>query len=80
MLLVNLAHVPGTARVLYRGISKVCVEGTIVFALGLYGGLEFPDGEMMIDHVEDLIEFQKIFMNVVSDIREENMFTYPVTS
>ncbi len=44
----------------------------------LFGGVEFPDGEMMIDHVEDLIEFQKIFMNVVSDIREENMFTYPV--
>ena len=44
----------------------------------LFGGVEFPDGEMMIDHIEDLIEFQKIFMNVVSDIREENMFTYPV--
>ena len=44
----------------------------------LFGGVEFPDGEMMIDHVEDLIDFQKIFMGVVSDIREENMFTYPV--
>ena len=44
----------------------------------LFGGVEFPDGEMMIDHVEDLIEFQKIFMDAVSDIREENMFTYPV--
>ena len=44
----------------------------------LFGGVEFPDGEMMIDHIEDLIEFQKIFMDVVSDIREENMFTYPV--
>lgn len=44
----------------------------------LFGGVEFPDGKMMIDHIEDLIEFQKIFMDVVSDIREENMFTYPV--
>ena len=44
----------------------------------LFGGVEFPDGEMMIDHIEDLIEFQKIFMDVVSGIREENMFTYPV--
>ena len=44
----------------------------------LFGGVEFPGGEMMIDHIEDLIEFQKIFMDVVSDIREENMFTYPV--
>src|SRR5574344_1803416 len=44
----------------------------------LFGGMEFPDGTFAIDHIEDLIECQKIFMEVVSDIREENMFTYPV--
>ena len=44
----------------------------------LFGGMEFPDGTYAIDHIEDLIEFQKVFMEVVSDIREENMFTYPV--
>lgn len=44
----------------------------------LFGGIEFPDGTFGIDHIEDLIDFQKKFMEVVSDIREENMFTYPV--
>lgn len=44
----------------------------------LFGGMEFPDGTYAIDHIEDLINFQKVFMEVVSDIREENMFTYPV--
>ena len=44
----------------------------------LFGGMEFPDGTFAIDHIEDLIEFQKVFMEVVSEIREENMFTYPV--
>ena len=44
----------------------------------LFGGMEFPDGSYAIDHIEDLIDFQKVFMEVVSDIREENMFTYPV--
>ena len=44
----------------------------------LFGGMEFPDGTYAIDHIEDLIEFQKVFMEVVSEIREENMFTYPV--
>ena len=44
----------------------------------LFGGMEFPDGTYAIDHIEDLIEFQKVFMEVVSKIREENMFTYPV--
>lgn len=46
----------------------------------LFGGMEFPDGTYAIDHIEDLIEFQKVFMEVVSEIREENMFTYPVIS
>ena len=44
----------------------------------LFGGLEFPDGTLAIDHVEDLIECQQIFMDVVSETREVNMFTYPV--
>lgn len=44
----------------------------------LFGGVEFPDGTLAIDHIEDLLECQKTFMEVVSEIREQNMFTYPV--
>lgn len=44
----------------------------------LFGGMEFPDGTFAIDHIDDLIIFQKAFMEVVSEIREVNMFTYPV--
>ncbi len=44
----------------------------------LFGGVEFPDGTLAIDHIEDLIDCQKVFMEVVSEIREVNMFTYPV--
>ena len=44
----------------------------------LFGGTVFPDGEMAIDHIEDLIEAQKTFMEVVSETREIQMFTYPV--
>lgn len=46
----------------------------------LFGGVEFPDGTFAIDHIEELIECQKVFMEVVSEIRETNMFTYPVLS
>ena len=46
----------------------------------LFGGLEFPDGTFAIDYVDEFIEHQKIFMEVVSDIRKENMFTFPVLS
>ena len=41
----------------------------------LFGGVIFPDGTMVIDCI---IEHQKAFMDVVSEIRSENMFTFPV--
>ena len=44
----------------------------------LFGGLEFPDGSFAIDYVDEFIEHQKIFMEVVSKVRQENMFTFPV--
>ena len=44
----------------------------------LFGGLEFPDGTFAIDYVDEFIEHQKVFMEVVSQIRQENMFTFPV--
>ena len=44
----------------------------------LFGGVQYPDGTYVIDCVEELIEHQKIFMDVVSDVRSENMFTFPV--
>lgn len=44
----------------------------------LFGGMEFPDGSFAIDQIEDIMECQKVFCQVVSDIRSENMFTFPV--
>lgn len=44
----------------------------------LFGGVEFPDGTFAIDQIEELINCQKIFMEVVKEIRTENMFTFPV--
>lgn len=44
----------------------------------IFGGGEFPDGSFMIDEEEEIIEFQKDFINVVNEIREENVFTFPV--
>ena len=44
----------------------------------LFGGVEYPDGTFAIDYVEDLINIEKTFMDVVSGIRSVNMFTFPV--
>lgn len=45
---------------------------------GLFGGVEYPDGTFVIDYIDDIIEHQKVFMEVVSEIRSECMFTFPV--
>lgn len=44
----------------------------------IFGGGIFPDGSFMIDEEEEIIEFQKDFINVVNEIREKNIFTFPV--
>lgn len=46
----------------------------------LFGGTEFPDGTFMIDYEEEIIEFQKWYMEVMAKIRHENMFTFPVST
>lgn len=46
----------------------------------IFGGKEFPDGSFMIDYVDEIIEYQKRFLEVVSDIRTKNMMTFPVLS
>ena len=46
----------------------------------LFGGAEFPDGTFMIDSLNEIKEFQKLFMEVVGEIRSHNMFTFPVLS
>ncbi len=44
----------------------------------LFGGKEFPDGTFVIDYIDEIIEYQKKFMEVVSEIRSQNMMTFPV--
>ena len=46
----------------------------------LFGGSVFPDGEFMIDHIDGIMEFQKMYMEEMSDIRHHNMFTFPVST
>lgn len=46
----------------------------------LFGGKTFPDGSLIIEYIEDIIEYQKAFMEVCSQIRSVNMMTFPVLS
>ena len=46
----------------------------------IFGGKEFPDGTFIIDYIDEIVEYQKRFMEVVSEIRSKNMMTFPVLS
>ncbi len=44
----------------------------------LFGGRVYPDGQFVIDNIDGIIEHQKVFMDVVKEIRKEMMATFPV--
>lgn len=44
----------------------------------LFSGATFPDGEPMLDSLEEIQDFQKMFMEEVAEIRHHNVMTFPV--
>lgn len=48
------------------------------YLVELFGGKEFPDGSFIIDYIDQILEYEKAFMRVVSDIRSKNVMTFPV--
>ena len=50
------------------------------YLMALFGGAVFPDGKFMVDELDGIMSFQKLFLEEMSRTRAENMFTYPVNS
>lgn len=50
------------------------------YLAALFGGAQFPDGAFMIDEIEGIMQFQKWYLEVTSETRAKNMFTFPVNS
>lgn len=67
-----------------RGGIQSAFTNTSVFdreyLTALFGGAIFPDGELMIDELDGIMEFQKIYLEEMSKIRSNNMMTFPVNS
>ena len=74
------------------GVNQPCVRdgqqsaftNTSIFdreyLMALFGGAQFPDGSDMVDEIEGIMDFQKKYMEVMAEIRSENMFTFPVST
>jgi len=66
-----------------NGIQSAFVNTSIFdhnYLEALFGGSTFPDGAFMIDEMEEIMDFQKLFLETMSEIRAENMMTFPVNS
>ena len=50
------------------------------YFMALFGGATFPDGTFMIDYEEEVILFQKWYMEEMALIRHKKMFTFPVST
>ena len=47
----------------------------------IFGGMEFPDGTFAIDEKEEIMQFQKWFLEEMADIKDKGrMFTFPVNT
>lgn len=47
----------------------------------LFGGMEFPDGKFAIDYKEEIMQFEKWFLEEMTSIKDRGrMFTFPVNS
>lgn len=67
-----------------RGGTQSAFTNTSVFdreyLMALFGGSTFPDGSFMVDDIEGIMDFQKLYMECMSDIRSKNMMTFPVST
>ena len=55
-----------------------CSVFDLPYLEALFGGATFPDGTFMVDRLLEIQQFQKVFMETIAEIRQHNMFTFPV--
>ena len=55
-----------------------CSVFDMAYLEALFAGAQFPDGSFMIDSLKEIQDFQKVFMETIAEIRQHNMFTFPV--
>ena len=50
------------------------------YLIEMFGDVEFPDGTMVIDYIDDILDYQIAFLEEVSRTRSKTLFTFPVLS
>lgn len=73
---LNQPYLKGGEQSAYTNFSILDREHII----GLFGSDTFPDGSLIIDHLEEIIQYQKDFLDYEKELRHIKFFTFPVIS
>lgn len=73
---LNQPYLKGGEQSAYTNFSILDREHIV----GLLGAEYFPDGSLIIDHLEEIIQYQKDFLDYERELRHEKFFTFPVIS
>lgn len=73
---LNQPYLKSGIQSAYTNVSILDKDHIIKF----FGAEKYPNGDMIINHLEDLLAFQKDFLDYVGELRKEKWHTFPVIS
>ena len=73
---LNQPYLKSGIQSAYTNVSILDRDHIIKF----FGAEKYPNGDMIINHLEDLLAFQKDFLDYVGELRKEKWHTFPVIS
>jgi ribonucleoside-triphosphate reductase len=73
---LNQPYLKGGEQSAYTNFSILDKDHII----GLLGEEFYPDGSLIIDHLEKIIQYQKDFLDYEKELRYKKFFTFPVIS
>ena len=73
---LNQPYLKGGIQSAYTNVSILDKDHIIKF----FGAETYPNGEMIIDHLKGLLEFQGYFLDYIGELRKEKWHTFPVIS
>lgn len=73
---LNQPYLKGGEQSAYTNFSILDREHIYAF----FGTETFPDGSLIIDHIDEIIQYQKDFLDYERELRKIKFFTFPVIS
>lgn len=73
---LNQPYLKSGIQSAYTNVSILDKDHIIKF----FGAEKYPNGDMIITHLEGLLKFQEEFLDYVGELRKEKWYTFPVIS